>query len=496
MARIPLIGASYVARGLIANAQRCVNLYPEINQKDSTVPFTHYQRPGFRQQTAAPLVAPVRGLYRPSTGNGGYAVIGSNVYYIDSMWALTLLGQITVGQTNLVSFIDNGTTLVLVDGSSNGWQIVLATNAFSQIADETGTFQGATKVDYIDTFVLWGPVTPGSNLFGSTLSDEIQFYSLYVAGKTDYPDPLVTLMVNRHEILLFGQLKSEIWYDAGNTGFPFAELPGAYIEHGCVAPYSVASQDISVFWLSQDLQGQGVVLRQRGYETRRISTHAIEYAIQQYATLADAIGYTYQQGGHVFYVLTFPTGDETWVYDDSTELWHQRAWTDANGLLHRDRSNCAAFINGLNIVGDWQNGTIYALDQTVFTDNVNGVAGPISWIRSFPHIGSGKNNNGQPEEGEWKKYLHHGFFADIQGGNYPLNADGSPPSIFLRWSDDRGNTWGQAVRQTLGQPGQYNEWPQWQSLGIARDRVYELSWSTAGLVPLNGAWLEAEVMDK
>jgi len=48
MARLILIGGSYVARSIIANVQRCVNLYPEHNPKDAPVPVTLYQRPGFR----------------------------------------------------------------------------------------------------------------------------------------------------------------------------------------------------------------------------------------------------------------------------------------------------------------------------------------------------------------------------------------------------------------------------------------------------------------
>jgi hypothetical protein len=51
----------------------------------------------------------------------------------------------------------------------------------------------------------------------------------------------------------------------------------------------------------------------------------LEYAIQSYGNITDAIGYTYQQDGHPFYVLIFPSAEATWVYDVSTQLWHERA---------------------------------------------------------------------------------------------------------------------------------------------------------------------------
>lgn len=48
--RVPLTGGAYQAKSIIANAQRCVNLYPEANPPISTppVPVTHYLTPGLK----------------------------------------------------------------------------------------------------------------------------------------------------------------------------------------------------------------------------------------------------------------------------------------------------------------------------------------------------------------------------------------------------------------------------------------------------------------
>ena len=507
--RLSLIGGSDYRRSIIANAQRCINLFPELNRKDSPVSMTLYQRPGLRP-LAQGVVAPVRGLYRASNGNG-YCVIGQNVYSIGANWALTQLGTLSVYGTNPVSMIDNGNAagqLFLVDGSPVGYQILLANNAFSQIVDGTGTFLGATRVDYIDTFFIWAPAGggPGSgtNQWGSTLSNSLTFDALYTAGKTDYPDPIVTLIVNRHEIILAGQLKSEIWYNAGNAQFPFSELPGAYIEHGIVAPYSIASEDINAYWLGQDLQGHGIVFQQRGYDTKRISNHALEYAIEQIVaavgqTITDAIGYTWQQGGHVYYSLNFPSGNQTWVYDasvgDPTLAWHQEAWTDANGMLNRHRGNCCAFINGKNVVGDWQNGTIYEMDRNVYTDTLvpDGPAGPISFIRGFPHIFELGGPNG-PISLDGKLLQFNQFRLDIESGMGPLESDGTPAKVGLRWSDDRGKTFKNAVLQSNGAPGEYITQPKWPGTGEARDRIFEVSYSIAGPAALQGAWVDAKML--
>lgn len=500
MARLPLLGGSYSARSIIANCQRCINYFPESNPKDSPVPLTHYQRPGLVPLVSPPAPAICRGLYRASNGNG-YTVIGNTLYAVSSDWNLTVLGNISTGLTTPVSMIDNGITLVLVDGSAQGWQVNLASNVFSVITDGTGTFLGADRVDYIDTFVIWN--MPGTPEFGSTLSNSITFDPLYFAGKTNYPDKLVTLLVNRHVILLLGELKSEIWYDAGNAQFPFAELPGAYIEHGIVAKYSVAATDISTFWLGQNLAGQGMVFRQKGYTTTRVSNHAVEYAIRkmvQAGTITDAIGYIYQQDGHVFYVLQFPSGDQTWVFDDSLGAdplvaWHQRAWTDGDGVLHRERGNCCAFLYGKNIVGDWENGTIYELDPSAYTDIVNDLESPITCIRTFPHIGAGIGPQGLPVMADGKRMEFKSFAADIESGNANSKIGLGPAQISLRWSDDRGKTFGNPVLLSNGGLGEYLTQPIGQNLGVARDRIFELSHSIPGPATLNGAWVDATVLN-
>lgn len=502
MGRLALIGGAYAARSVIANCQRSINYFPEPNSKDSPVPMTNYQRPGLKPKRYAPVPAPCRWLYRASNGVG-YTVIGQNVYYISPTWTLTLLGQVTPLRTNLCSMTDNGTEILLVDGSIHGWSIDMASNVMTQIVDPTGAFTGADKVDTLDTFLLWNK--PGTRQFGSTLSGQIiPFDPLYFASKARYPDLLKTLIVNRYELILLGSLKGEVFYNVGNPQFPFAGLPGSTIEHGIHAIYSLACSDLSCFWLGQDLQGQGLVFRLRSYETKVINNYAIANAISEMVaaghSISDAIGYCYQQNGHVFYVLSFPSGNQTWVFDDSIEdvnlAWHQRCWTDpVSGSLNRVRDNCFAFINGVPCVGDWENGTLYHLDVNTYTDTVLEVSGPIQFIRTFPHSLVGMGTKGEPVLSDGKMMQYSSFMADLQCGDAPLESDGSPAKITLRWSVDRGKTFGNGVLQTAGAPGEYITAPTWSGLGAnGRDWVFELAHSIAGPAALNGAWVEATVL--
>jgi hypothetical protein len=124
---------------------------------------------------------------------------------------------------------------------------------------------------------------------------------------------------------------------------------------------------------------------------------------------------------------------------------------------------------------DWENGNLYALDQDAYTDNGN----PIPRIRSFPHIAGSDGN----------RILFRQFIADMEVGN-GLPDDSAEPEIRLRWSDDRGRSWGNFIQGSLGKVGAYLTSIQYQRLGYARDRVFELSWSAPVKTALNGAWVD------
>lgn len=467
--RVPLTLGAYTAKSLIADAQRCVNLYGEQNPQDAPAPFTYYPTPGLTLLSAPVNPDVGRCVYRATNG-ALFVVIGPTVYAIDASWNWKSLGNLTtfIGH---VSMIDNGTQAFIVDGSSSGFIITLASLAMMQCTDEA--FYGADRVDFVDGYFVFNK--PSTSQFYISKYLDVTFDSLDIASKSTYPDNLVTLAVMHREIWLFGELTTEVWYNTGASDFTFGRMPGVYIEHGCAAKHSVAKIDLALFWLGKDLQGQGIVFAGRSYQAERISTHALEAEIQTYSRLDDAIGYSYMQGGHGFYMLTFPTANRTWCFDTATGQWHQRAYLETDGSLSRHRSIAHAAYNGQNVVVDWQNGNLYALDPNAYTDN--GAA--MEYIRSFPHI-SGADGN---------RVLFRQFIADMEVGN-GLPGDTGAPEVRLRWSDDRGRSWGNAVTGSLGKVGEFLTSIQFQRLGYARDRVFELSWSSPVKTALNGAWVD------
>ncbi len=470
MPQIQLVQGAYEARSVIANAQRCINLYPELNTKDAEVPYTHYCTPGLTTLAQGP-VAEVRQLYTASNGLL-FAVIGNLVYYVPDTFILQPLGAINT-QSGLVSMYDNKFDLIILDGSTFGWSINLTTLVFAVF--NPANFVGGNQVRYIDTFLVSS--TQNANIQASD-SNATTYTPLALATMTGDADQLQIIDVVHKEIWSFGRRTTEVWSNAGAFPFPFQPIPGVFLQHGIAALRSLAKWGLNIFFLSQDNNGEALVMMGTAYKADIISTPAISDAIGKYETISDAVGFCYQQGSHIFYVLTFPTADHTWVYDLSTQLWHERAWLDTNGQMHRHRANCVAFAYGKTICGDWQNGKLYNWDLNVYKDDGD----PIIRLRSFPHLVSSLD-----------RISYKQFIADIEVGT-DLDPE-DDPMLSLRWSDNRGVSFGNIIQQSLGKTGQYQTIPAWNRLGFARDRVFELSWTASAATALNGAFVDIEKME-
>jgi hypothetical protein len=362
-----------------------------------------------------------------------------------------------------VSIADNGTQIFLAC-NPDGFIYNEVTNVFAKITDPD--FTGAVTVGYLDGYFVYNE--PNSQkVWVTQLLDGTSVNPLDFASAEGSPDGLVAININHREAWLFGTDSVEVWYDAGLADFPLTQIQGAFNEIGCVATFSIAKLDNALFWLGTDARGQGIVYRANGYTGVRVSTHAIEYAIAQYGNISDAVAYTYQQEGHAFYVLTFPTGNATWVYDVSTQSWHERAgWDTSLGQFTRHRSNCQCNFGGNTVVGDYQNGNIYTLDLSVYADN----GGIQKWLRSWRALPTGTNN--------LRRSSQHSLQLDCESGTGLNTGQGSDPEIMLRWSDDGGHTWSNEHLSKMGKIGQYYRRVFWRKLGMTlklRDRVYEVS---------------------
>lgn len=493
--RLELKGGDARPRSVLASTQRRLNMYAELTDPRQGEPFTvtHYPTPGLKLITTTPNGKPIRGLYRASNGDL-YCVADLDVYYIDSDFQFHHVG--TMDQThelNVVKFADNGTSVIFCDGTqTKGYSINMKTRASINPLLDPGAsdalttastgWLGSTYVDFTDGFLVANYIdTP---TFYISNSEDIIFDPLQFASKNGYPDALVAAIVQHRVIWLIGELSTEVWYNSGGSGtgesFPFSIMPGVAIDHGCMAKYSIAKGETSIFWLAQSLNGERYVLQGNGYNVKRISTHPIENQLSEMPDAADCIAYCYTQQGHTFYVMNFPSADKTFVFDLASGLWHERCYTDDNGEEHRHRSTMHAHAYGLNLVNDWQNGNLYALDLNTYTDDGQFIKRVIGLPRLI-----------EPQLDHRVVYKY--FIPEIDCGE--ILDPNQNPQITLRWSDDKGRTWGNGLEMPLGKAGGFADLIKYQRLGQSRNRVFQLEWNADAFVAVQGGYVDLEVSE-
>lgn len=444
----------------IVTAQSPVGGTPEF------LPFTVIITVSIAQ--AWPVPSPItnlpgRGCWPLPGGTQCLWVFGNSCYLMSSTFGMAKVGTLNT-TSGPVCIRDNGPGgyAVIVDGPY-GYTYNIATQAFAQITD-TG-FLGADRVAFIDGWLIFN--RPGTQTFYTTgpVAYTITFPGSFFALKDGSTDNLVTLFENKEELWLIGERTSEIWYNAGGAYFAFQRLVSTMLQTGCSAKHSIAryavGNESGLVFLGNSERGQNVIVKTQGFAVVSITTPAVAAAIAKYSTVSDAIGYVYQEGGHEFYVLTFPTADVTWCFDFSTNMWHKRLSYDPYApAYHRHRSNCFANFQNQRLVGDYQNGSVYRLDRTVYTD----AGWPLVAWRRTPHIWDGKRGRT--------------FVASLQiefaPGVGTQTGLGQDPQAILTISRDGGTTFGSEFKRAMGKVGAYLNRVIWRKLRFARDMVIDV----------------------
>ncbi len=155
-------------------------------------------------------------------------------------------------------------------------------------------------------------------------------------------------------------------------------------------------------------------------------------------------------------------------------MWHERSYQDA-WTQKRHRADCHALAYGENVVGDYENGKLYALDPATYTDNGTAIVRE----RTSPHVTK-----------ELLNVFHTHFQLDMETGvglDGASTTQGADPQAILQWSDDGGHSWSNEHMASAGVIGARKTRVIWRRLGSSRDRVYRVKISDPVKVVLIGA---------
>jgi hypothetical protein len=449
-----------------------------------------------------------RDLNSTAVGARFTATISGTTLTVSAVATGTLyLGQTVqgVGVTagSVITALGTGTggagTYTLSTSSTVASGVTMYAINFSVLPSTDGAFSGGNTCDIVDNYFVYD--RPSSQQWGaSNLLSPISGSTSY-SSKDGAPDNLVALIVDHREVYLMGEASSEVWVDVGAVPFPFQRIPGTSTQHGVAAKFSLARLGNSFAYVSRNNRGQAQVMQMTGYMPTRISNHAVENSITN-KYIDDAIAWTYQLEGHEVYVVSFPTLELTWAYDATTQMWHKWLYTNTDGSYSRHRGNCCAVFQGMVLVGDYENGSIYELDKLNYTDNGQNVRR----LRRAPHLVADLQRQYfdelqiQFQPGVGTTGLTAGLSSNIFvnspfiiyptqtfnigpqdiyviGINSSVNTTSTTtyPQAMLRWSNDGGSTWSREYWVTIGQQGKYKNRAIWRRLGMARDRVFEVS---------------------
>ncbi|MTI10192.1 hypothetical protein [Curvivirga aplysinae] len=443
--RFPPSTDSYQTRSRAIATQRLVNIYPEIQPPNAYAKMAFIGTPGLKLfKTVGD--GPIRGLHM--WDDVLFAVSGEELYSISADMTVIKIGDIP--GTGTVDIIQNLAETMIRSGEKG---YVIEGGIVTEITDED--FVKARSLAYLDGYAIY--TREQGRWAISKLQKFKEYDGLDYATAESHPDDLVGVIVSNREVWLMGEKTIEVWWNTGDSNFPFERFPDGVIEKGCLAGQSVAKADGSVFWLGSDF----MVYQATGRQPVRISTHAIEEVFESYKNPEQAVAFTYSQNGHLFYVLTF--AEATWCYDLATQLWHERlSYGLPNWRVSTVASDATGAVRAFRevVMGDAYNGNIYILDQDEYTENGT----EIPRIITSPIIHAENANVSQSE-----------LILEMESGVGTGNGQGEDPQAMLRWSDNNGATWSNEVWASMGKQGEYGWVCKWTRLGMFKKRVYEVT---------------------
>ena len=414
MPQVPFGTMNYQHASLPLSAQRMVNAYLEPAPPAAKTPAAVVSCFGIKDYLIIGT-GPMRGA--EVVNNTLYVVSGAQLYSVSPTGQITALGSIP------------GSGQVFIDG--DGSHVMVTVNGPSYLYDGTTTspiadadFPGYEWVAFLGGYMVGGP-GDGRVYVNHTPFDPSNWDALDFASAEAAPDDVVVGIVDHRELFLFGRQTTEVWYNSGDPAFPLTRTASGFMEIGCTSKYGPSKIDNSIFFPATD----GTVRRVNGYTPVRVSQTAMEQAIAKYAE-QEAVGNTWIENGHSMYGLTY--NEATWVYDVSTQLWHER---QSYGLANW-RAQFILRGNNRSYVGDRTSNRLGLLDGETFTE----WSGPMVATVTSPTV----------------PLKDHAYLELVfEQGVGVVTGQGSDPKVMVKFSDDDGRSWSNEIWRSLGRIGDY-----------------------------------------
>lgn len=462
---VPQFTAPSYGSETINPVQRCVNFRPEQTPNGWQLVST----PGYGPWARLDASNAVRGIHYSSTGKL-FVAVNATVYEVDSTGSASSRGSIAAGSSN-VYMADNGIDLlIIIDGASTGYSLVMASGSVASIADVN--FPQSVHVAFQDGYFIAAKANSGlfylSDLLSATDWTGPTFATAEAKG-----DILVAVFSDGQYLHLLGKLTKETWYNTGGT-FPFERVNGATANVGCPNAALAAMHGGTLYFQGDSTNSQGI-WECRGTETRRISPPYIEKLMQQ-TVFSWAMCYTID--GISYFELTSTTLARSIVYNITNQTWFEKA----GNASASDYDRLRWVVNAFN---DTYGGTIGVRSGSVA--NLVYVALPGSLYGNSETYGSPVDFVTQaivrqrifgPIQSNSKRVFHRQIRIEAE---YDFDDTGTTStSASLDWTDDGGLTYSTAITltkavtsSTTGQRAVFTA----NRLGASAERYYRITFT-------------------
>tara|TARA_R110002110_G_scaffold139_2_gene557 strand:+ start:625 stop:2118 length:1494 start_codon:yes stop_codon:yes gene_type:complete len=462
------LGPSFVAQSPLADGERTMNFYAEpASVPGQSGPMALYPTPGVTSLVTADD-APGRAM--AVAAGRTFCVMGRTLYEISDAYVLTSRNPSTPmvndGNPATISWNGDGGGQLLITSGNYAYLFTLASNAFAKVRDPASEGGSTMGVQLDGYFVVLDTST--STIYLSDLLDGSTWSATQFAQRSIASDPWVSMAVLNRQLWLLGSRTSEVWYNSAATPFPFQPHPSGLVAYGCVAPYSTMVTGETLLWLAATHDGTGQVVQTTDFSPDVVSSFAVSTAIGQYSTISDAIGGSYTQLGHSFYILTFPAEKRTWAFDTTPNMaltapqrWAERGtWVSEENEYQAWRPCYSTYQNDELLVLDFTTGSVYRLDHTVGTDV------DAREIRRIRRPSSLFVQNQVLRVSAFEVFLEPGLGLST--------GQGDDPQVSLRVSGDGGKTFGNERLAGAGKIGEYGARTRWLRCGSGRRWMPEI----------------------
>src|SRR5713226_1233815 len=229
--RVQLFGVGLKGKSPAVTAQSRVNCYIEQQKEQDRTNLALIGMPGLTPFNTYLGANPTRGIWPVNSLATplSFLVQSGTLYSINNAGVTAVIGTIGTSAGD-VSLVDNGTFLMLVDGSKGYYYNMVTPAGLNAIVDANFPPNPKT-VTWQDTYFIVNNGT--SNQFNLSLNaTPVTWPAVNINFTGSAPGSLQACLADHSTLLLFGDFYTEFWQDLGAAGFPYGVIPGSAQEFG------------------------------------------------------------------------------------------------------------------------------------------------------------------------------------------------------------------------------------------------------------------------